>query len=211
MTKFLLTKKLQALIEQSSLDKDKKKKFLSQESIDHLDLVSFYRQTKPCLSLLELLKTTKLVIPNKNTKNEEIPKSKEFLASMEKLRLQAREDDYQRLVQKSQRDPFKLYEQKVDDDWNPARAHKEVRSHITTIFNIFISVVSVVYAVWYWTSSSVRMKDSYRVLLCLFAGILILVAEVVVYLGYLNKIEDARVRERSKKEVKKVIQTIKLE
>lgn len=130
---------------------------------------------------------------------------------MEKLRLQAREDDYQRLVQKSQRDPFKLYEQKVDDDWNPARAHKEVRSHITTIFNIFISVVSVVYAVWYWTSSSVRMKDSYRVLLCLFAGILILVAEVVVYLGYLNKIEDARVRERSKKEVKKVIQTIKLE
>ncbi|KAF3990936.1 hypothetical protein FT663_00872 [Candidozyma haemuli var. vulneris] len=211
MTKFLLTKKLQALIEQSSLDKDKKKKFLSQESIDHSDLVSFYRQTKPCSSLLELLKTTKLVIPNKNTKNEEIPKSKEFLASMEKLRLQAREDDYQRLVQKSQRDPFKLYEQKVDDDWNPARAHKEVRSHITTIFNIFISVVSVVYAVWYWTSSSVRMKDSYRVLLCLFAGILILVAEVVVYLGYLNKIEDARVRERSKKEVKKVIQTIKLE
>lgn len=210
MTRFLVTEKLKALIESSSLSKADKNNLLLQEHVEHTELVNFYRQGKPCSTLLELLRTTKLVIPNKNTKNEDTPKTKDFLRSMEKLRVQAQEEEYQRLVQKTENDPFKLYEQKIDDNWNPAQASKEVRSHITTIFNIFISVVSVVYAIWYWTSSSARMKDSYRVLLCLFSGILILVAEVVVYMGYLGKVEDARVRERNKKEVKRVIQTFKL-
>lgn len=211
MTRFLVTKELRTLVKNSTLKDFEKDKFKLHEKVEHEDLVDFYRSAKPCTSLLELLKSTKLVIPNKNTKNEDTPKTKEFLQAMEKLRIQAQEDEYQRLVQKTEADPFKLYEQKIDENYNPAKASKEVRSHITTIFNIFISVVSVVYAIWYWTNSSAYMRDSYRVLLCVFAGLLILVAEVVVYMGYLNKIEEARIRERNKKEVKKVVQTFKLD
>ena len=36
----------------------------------------------------------------------------------------------------------------------------------------------------------------------------VLVAEVVVYMGYLNRIEEAKIRERKKKEVKKVVGVI---
>lgn len=75
------------------------------------------------------------------------------------------------------------------------------------MFNIFVSVASVVYAIWYWTDSSWGIRDSYRILICLFFGILILVAEVVVYLGYLRRVEEAKVKERNKKEVKKVIRS----
>ena len=64
--------------------------------------------------------------------------------------------------------------------------------------------MSVAYAIWYWTETSWGLPLSYRVLLSVFFGILVLVAEVVVYMGYLNKIEDARTRERKKKEVKKL-------
>lgn len=157
--------------------------------------------------MLELIKTTKLVIPNKNIMNVAIPKSKQFLKSMEVLRLRAKEEEYQRLVRPSPHQT--LYEEKFDaEHLSPAQAAKEVKSHITTIFNILISVASVVYAIWYWTSTSWAIRDSYRVLLCLFFGLLVLIAEVVVYMGYLNKIEDAKIRERNKKEVKKVIRTV---
>ena len=44
----------------------------------------------------------------------------------------------------------------------------------------------------------------------MFFGLLVLVAEVVVYMGYINKIEDARDKERKKKEVKKVVRSINL-
>lgn len=211
MTNFLVSDKLRSLIEGSELEKEKKERLLAQNEISHQELIAFYRQAQPCSSLLELIRTTKMNIPNKNAKNEDLPKSKEFVEMMEKLRLQAKEDEYQRLINKSKADPFALYEQKEDKDWNPAQASKEVRSHVTTIFNILVSVCSVVYAIWYWTDSSAGMKNSIRVLLCVFAGILVLVAEVVVYMGYLNRIEDARIRERNKKEIKKVVQTIKID
>lgn len=56
--------------------------------------------------------------------------------------------------------------------------HKEVNEIYTTILNILITVVSSVVACWYWTPF---MDINVRVLLCLFMGILVLIADVVVY------------------------------
>lgn len=128
---------------------------------------------------------------------------------MEKLRLQEKENEYQRLVNPAPQYST-LYENSAAPDITPAMASKELKNQITTIVNILISVASVAYAIWYWTESSWKLPDSYRILLCLFFALLVLVAEVVVYLGYLNKIEEARKTERSKKEVKKVIRTVEL-
>lgn len=126
---------------------------------------------------------------------------------MKKLRLQAKEDEYQKLVRPSELYST-LYDNYGQEMITPAAASKQLKNQITTMVNVFISVASVAYAVWYWTASSMKMKDSWRVLLSLFSGILVLVAEVVVYMGYLNRIEEAKLRERNKKEVKKVVRVL---
>lgn len=208
MTNFDITPALKALINDSSLSTQEKNDLLKWKTISHVNLRNFYMRCKPTPSLYQLLQTTKLEIPNKNQMNSEIPKTKEFLKSMELLRLKASEEEYRQLI-KPKQEFTTLYDEE-DENFNPAQAHKEVKSHITTIFNILISVASVVYAIWYWTDSSWKIKDSYRVLLCLFFGLLILVAEVVVYMSYLNKIDEAKIKERNKKEVKKVIRSVTL-
>lgn len=208
MSHYELTDQLKKLINESNLDTDSKSRLLEEPVISHKNLITFYKSCRPTPTLLELLGQTKLHINKHEEKSK--PKSPEFLRSMEMLRLQAKEEEYQRLVNPSPQ-VNTLYEQKFDDrELTPAQAHKELKSQLTTIVNILISVASVVYAVWYWADSSWKLQDSYRILLCLFFGILVLVAEVVVYMGYLNKIEEAKIKERKKKEVKKVITSIRL-
>lgn len=208
MTRFLITTELKQIINGSNLSDENKARLIEQECICHEDLVTFYRQNTPTNTLLDLIKITKLYIPSKNVGNEQQPKTPEFIKSMEKLRLQAKENEYQKLINPSQQFET-LYETKPQSEVSIHQQTKELKSHITTIFNIIISVCSVVYAIWYWTESSWGLKDSWRVLLCLFFGVLVLVAEVVVYMGYLNKIDEARIKERSKVEVKKVVRTMK--
>ncbi|KAK6197317.1 endoplasmic reticulum-based factor for assembly of V-ATPase-domain-containing protein [Scheffersomyces amazonensis] len=184
---------------------------LTKPYISKGNLINIYKAYQPTTNLLQLLSKTSLYIPNKNPVEENIIKTPEFIKSMELLRLKAKEEEYQRLVNPSP-EYSTLYEQDLSNKEyiSPARAHKELKSQLTTIVNIFVSVASVVYAIWYWTKSSWNLPDSYRVLLCIFFGLLILVAEVVVYMGYLNKIEEARIRERKKPEVKKIIKSVKL-
>lgn len=203
MTQYLVTPKLRAKLKESL------HKLADRDTLSHHELIAWYKECKPCPSMLGLMRLTKMDVPNKTIRNESLPKTKEYLKSMERLKLIEKEEEYRRLVNPRPALGL-LYEDKFDEPYNPAQAHKETRTHITTMFNILISVVSVVYAIWYWTDTSWGLRDSYRILLCLFFGILILVAEVVVYMGYLNKIEEARIKERKKKEVKKVIRTVKL-
>lgn len=65
-----------------------------------------------------------------------------------------------------------------DKPYTPQMLHKELKEVYTTILNILITVVSSVVACWYWTPFT---DINLRVLLCLFVGILVLVADVVVY------------------------------
>ncbi|OBA19099.1 hypothetical protein METBIDRAFT_80041 [Metschnikowia bicuspidata var. bicuspidata NRRL YB-4993] len=207
MAKFRLTRELANIIQDSGLSTTEKDHVLAKDTIDHVFLVEFYRTYRPRASMLELLQTTQLVILDKNPRNENETKPELFVKLMEDLRLRNKEEEYQKLVNPS---PTlnTLYEQKYHDEpFNSVRQHKETKTHITTMFNILISVASVVYAIWYWTDSSWGIRDSYRVLLCIFFGILILVAEVVVYMGYLRRIEEAKIKERNKKELKKVVRS----
>lgn len=212
MSQYELTPQLKELISKSQLGLESKAKLFEQHAISRNNLVTFYTEYRPTSSLLELLKTTKIWINNEDLNNTKQEKTPEFIEQMEYLRLRAKEEEYQSLINPSP-EINTLYESKFDDEFShqtPVQAHKELRHQLTTIVNILISVGSVVYAIWYWTESSWGLPNSYRVLMCLFFGLLILVAETVVYLGYLNKIEDAKIRERKKKEVKTVVNTIKL-
>ncbi|CCH46006.1 Vacuolar ATPase assembly integral membrane protein VPH2 [Wickerhamomyces ciferrii] len=122
----------------------------------------------------------------------------EFQSQLNKLKYQLEEQEYQNLINKGH----------VDNDYQtPNEMAKELKNQLTTILNIFVSVCSVVYAIWYWTKNY-QFNPAYRVLICLFFGILILVAEVVVFNSYLRKIENAKLKEANKIEKKTIIDTI---
>lgn len=207
MTLFELTNRLKKTIAESLLDPSAKKKLILLEYISHRELINFYQACHPTPSLLSLIRQTKLHIPLYETYKQ--PKTKEFLQMMERLRLEEQESEYKKLINPAP-EHTTLYDTTNQEYVSPAQAHKELKNQLTTIVNVFISVGSVSYAVWYWTASSWGLRDSYRVLLTVFFGLLVLVAEVVVYMGYLNKIEEARQKEYKKTEVKKVIKSYNL-
>lgn len=204
MTHFQLTEALRKVLKNAIPPQEYSK--LNNDKLDHNQLVQLYEKYHPTKSLLALIQTTKLTIPNKNVQ-ESKPKTREYTRLMERLRLEAKEKEYKQLSQPKV-DYDMLYEPTGEEPMTPAQMNKELKNYVTTIINILLSVVSVAYAIWYWTDTSWKLETSYRVLLSLFFGLVVLVAEVVVYLGYLNKIEEARKAERKKKEVKKVIKTI---
>lgn len=142
-------------------------------------------------------------------KTKHVPGSRyspEFKRELEKLDLRQQESSYQELVKKSNLNGSAYGAD--TDSLTPSQMAKEIREQITTVFNVLVSVVSVVFAVWYWSGSSTWLPLHYRVILCLFFGILILVAELVVYNSYLRKISDAKEKERAKIEKKKVVKEI---
>ncbi|SCV00417.1 LAMI_0G04896g1_1 [Lachancea mirantina] len=128
----------------------------------------------------------------------------EFREKMQQLRLVQEEAEYQAMLK---RDGFATTT-RDKEELTPAQMNKQIREQVTTMVNVLVSVASVVFAAWYWSNSSARMKIHHRILLCLFTGILVLVAEVVVYNSYLQKLEDAKLRERAKKERKEVVKTL---
>lgn len=197
---FEVTPELIQFIESSGLSDDTIQKLSSLPSISRVDFVKVYQLTSK-QSLLQFIKQCKTKLYVEPTK-EEPPKTKEFLKSMDKLRSKAQEEEYQRLINTAPSYDT-LYEQNLSEkELTPIQEHKQLKSHITTIFNILISVASVAYAIWYWTSTLWALSTGYRVLLCLFFAFLVLIAEVVVYMSYLRKVDEARTAERAKEDKK---------
>lgn len=139
--------------------------------------------------------------------------SPEFKKQLNSLKYKLEEKEYQDMIKE---EPLvkNIHDSRIDNpdaiNMTPSQMNKQIREQITTVFNILLSVVSVVFAIWYWSGSSSRFSVEIRILLCLFFGILVLLAEVVVYNGYLQKLDESKVKERSKREKKKVIKTIKI-
>lgn len=160
-------------------------------AISHNDLILLAKHTS--VSLSQLTRGTQVYFPPKKAPP---PKSKEYMKLMEKLRAQQQEKEYQELLGNRYND---------EPDITPGKAVKELREQLSTIVNIAVSVGSVAFAIWYWTGTSTHWSMSARTLLSLFAAILVLVAETVVYLGYKNKIAEAQAVEKAKKEIKEVV------
>lgn len=139
--------------------------------------------------------------------------SPEFRKQLDSLRYKLREKEYQDMIKE---EPLinNIHDTRIDNpdtiNLTPSQMNRQIREQITTVFNILLSVVSVVFAIWYWSRSSSRFPVEIRILLCLFFGILVLVADVVVYNGYLRKLDESKVKERSKREKKKVVKTIQI-
>lgn len=211
-----LTRKLEELPRDSdgNVPLDEIERYTKRKSIPVSTLREFYEKwwrDKEGTSLEVLLTPLNLRFKEKYEPGKSY--SKEFREQLETLKLRQQELEYQQLIRryKGREGSRVVASLKLDSDeeeLTPAQMNKQIKEQITTVFNILLSVVSVVFAIWYWSGSSMNIDVPYRVLLCLFFGILVLVAEVVVYNSYLNKIEEARALERSKKEKKKVLKKL---
>lgn len=140
----------------------------------------------------------------KNVKNRNIDlqniKNISFLESLPKPNgLNYSEDFKKELKTIKKKQVLKdIYNKNVDNDEGEKQQsiqdiHKEIKEQLTTIFNIFLTVVSCIVACWYWTPF---MNISYRLILCIFVGLLVLIADVVVYNSFQRNIRNSK----SKKE-----------
>lgn len=177
---------------------------LEKGSVSMEALIKLYNdQLKNRVSLQQLLSPLEFKFKEKHVPGANY--KPEFKQQLQRLKLQQQETDYQQLIKKSGPPGATV----ADEDMvTPAQMHREVKEQVTTVFNILVSVVSVSFALWYWSGSSSGMALHYRVLISLFFGILVLIAEVVVYNSYLQRVSDARAREKCKKERKKVVKKI---
>lgn len=155
-------------------------------------------------SIKELLKPLEFEFKPKAVRGSHY--SEDFKKKLEFLKYQEQELEYQSMVKRS-KSVFSLQE---EDELTPSQINKQIKEQVTTVFNVLVSVISVVVAIWYWTGSSTNFPVHVRLLLCLFFGILVLVADVVVYNSYLKKLEEAKVKEKTKVEKKKVLSKITL-
>lgn len=199
-TKYHISDQIKSLMDEATSGENK------YISYDELKKVHQNAHTKR--SLLYYISTTRPLLSQEQIEPRPA-KTAEYTTLMAKLRQEEAERQYQSyLNQPEGEDNFVIDTiggYKKSQTQSNAKAIKETNHHLTTIFNILITVGSVFYAVWYWTGSSTYFNDAYRVLLSLFFSVVVLIAEVVVFGGYLRKVEEARKVERSKREVKTII------
>ncbi|CAN6635185.1 vacuolar ATPase assembly integral membrane protein Vph2p [Trichomonascus vanleenenianus] len=173
---------------------------VGEDYITHSSVVKIHK--KLGISMRELLKNTEVFF---DPKPQPRPKTKEFLELLERMKIQEQETEYQKLLHHD-------YEPgNEEDNITVGQAAKEVKEQLSTIVNIVISVASVAWALWYWTDSSMKsLSLASRTLISLFGGLVILIAEVVIYSRYKFKVQDARTVERSKREKTQIISSIEI-
>lgn len=166
---------------------------LGADWVDHSLLIQIAKGSE--LSLVSLVKGSGVYI---SPPPPPVEKPKEYIEFMERLRYEAQEKEYQELTGKK-------------DEEAPVFAGgdiKQVKEELATIANFAVSLFAVGFALWYWARS---WDPAPRVLLSVLGSLFVLLAEVVVYLGYRRRIDEARRVERNKREVKKIRDTIVIE
>ncbi|KAI5801647.1 endoplasmic reticulum-based factor for assembly of V-ATPase-domain-containing protein [Peziza echinospora] len=127
--------------------------------------------------------------------------TEEYKALMKKLRHDQEQAEYQSYLNPS--DPSSLATNKSSPEEDEYTL-KDLRSDISILVNVVLSILATAAAVWYAAQS---WPVPQRLGLALSSCALVGVAEVVVLTGYYRKIDEAKVKERGKKEVKEVVRT----
>jgi hypothetical protein len=82
--------------------------------------------------------------------------------------------------------------------------YADVNRQMALIFNVLLSIVACAGALWMvarWWSTPARLALSFS------GGILVGVAEIVVYSGYIRRLAEAKGEEKKVKEVKEILKT----
>jgi uncharacterized membrane protein YidH (DUF202 family) len=228
---------VKGLILKSELEKSEKDWILNNNRITYEELIKTYKSIKANSNTNndndngnkknELMKYMSDLTPifkvYDNIDERKKPKTAEYEKLMARLRSEEQEKEYRKFIAKDRNsytgivDSIGSYAFMPDANvdlnkvGNIGEAAKEVKHQLTTIVNVLITVVSVGYAVWYWSGSSMGLNgknDATRLLLSIFASIVVLVAEVVVFSGYLRKVDESREKEKNIIESRSIVETV---
>lgn len=161
-------------------------------------------------SLNALLHNTTIYVPPPPPKKQQTP---EYHALMARLRAEEEARSYERMLNPpptretfTQRFPssrsrmpeyFTIGVDEVDDV-----SYEEVHRQIILIINVLISIVCV--AVFVWVAAR-HWSVGKRLGLSMASSLAVAVAEVVVYSGYVRKVQEAKIAEKKKPEIKEIV------
>ncbi|KAL7271040.1 Vacuolar ATPase assembly integral membrane protein [Rhizina undulata] len=137
-----------------------------------------------------LLKGCTVYIPPKPPKPEPTP---EYKALMARLRAEAEAKEYASLVSG-------VSPEGIDDDFTM----KDLKSQLSIIANVLLSTFATAVAVW-MVASSWDVPE--RLALAFTTALVVCIAEVVIFGGYMRRMEEGKAREKNKKETKEVVYT----
>lgn len=161
--------------------------------ISHSTIVAISKHVN--ISLNTLLHGTKVYFAPPPPKPEP---SEAYKALMAKLRLDQERRDYRALLAKQEAESLQAAGAPQDDE---LEGQDDISPSL--VFNMLLSVVMCAVAAFYMTRW--WPNDGVRVLVALGVAIVVGVAEVTVYAGYLRKVDESRRKERAKRERKEVI------
>jgi len=82
--------------------------------------------------------------------------------------------------------------------------YQDINRQMTLIINVLVTIIASSVTIWmaarYWSTPQ-------RLALSMTGSIVIAAAEVVIYMGYIKRVEDAKVDERKRREAKEVVET----
>jgi len=110
----------------------------------------------------------------------------------------------QRFPQSSAAHAFASAQQPLKGESDDEVTYADVDRQIALIFNVLISIIACAAAIWMaarWWSTPTRLALSFS------GSMLVGVAEVVVYLGYVRRVSEAKGNEKKIKEVKEIMKT----
>jgi hypothetical protein len=161
-------------------------------------------------TLHALLRNTHVYIPPPPPKPQQTP---EYHALMARLRASEEARSYERMLHPpptretfTQRfpgararmpDAFSIGIDEVDDV-----SYEEVHRQIILIINVLISIVCV--AVFVWVAAR-HWSVGKRLGLSMGSSLAVAIAEVVVYSGYVRKVQEAKRAEKKKPEIKEIV------
>lgn len=86
--------------------------------------------------------------------------------------------------------------------------YADVDRQLTLIINVLVSIIACGVAIWF---AARRWEVPQRLALSMSGSLLVAVAEVAIYMGYINRIKDAKGKEKKKVERKEIVETWVLE
>lgn len=187
--------------------------------ISHLQIVALSRQLKSINAipyhLDALLRGSHVYIPPPPPKPTQTP---EYKALMARLRRDAEEREYVRLTKAAPASEtysrnlpatspafaFASTEAYIEASPDDEITYDDVNRQLTLILNVVISIIACSAALWMvskWWSTPARLALSFT------GSLVVAVAEVGVYFGYIRKVKESVMEEKAVKEVRELVDT----
>lgn len=124
---------------------------------------------------------------------------------MARLRREEEEREYKRMLLDADKVGLPEHEVNAAASWDDEFTWREVKDQIAVIFNMLFSTFATAAAVWLVAWS---WETTLRLGLAFTSALVVLIAEVVIYAGYLRRIEESKAKEKRKPERKRIVQVL---